>query len=69
MRGERKDLLTLEGRVAAELHGWRTSQSPRAHKFTDEERERGRKTQRQRGYFRGGKFTGRRPPPAEGAPE
>lgn len=56
MRGYRRDLETLEGRMAAERAGRRASRSPRAHVLTKAERAKGRETQRAAGRFTGGKF-------------
>ena len=56
MKGYRRDLETVEGRIAAERAGQRSRLSPRAHRLTKAERAKGRETQRAAGRFTGGKF-------------
>lgn len=53
-QGYRRDLETLEGRRRAMLNGLR-----HARMFTDEERRRGKETQRAQGRFGKGRFKGR----------
>lgn len=55
-RGYRRDLETIDGIVAAQQHGLRVHASGRAYQFTDQDRARGNKTQRDRGRFGHGRF-------------
>lgn len=59
-RGYRRDLETSSGLTAASKHGQRVSRLPHSHKFTAEERARGRDTQRRAGRFGRGRFRGER---------
>jgi hypothetical protein len=51
MRGYRRDLETIDGQRRATLNGLR-----HARGFTDEQRQRGKETQRKQGRFGHGRF-------------